>query len=74
MVIAGHCLVDKMIPLNLDEGLVEATVRKGSILSAKCEKPARLAFRLRESGQAAVVVIAQFRRTHIKVVTVYREE
>jgi hypothetical protein len=76
IVIAGHCLVDKMIPSNIEVSDVEAAVRSAPIVTEKCELPDKLVFRSvsKESGKRPLVVVTRFRQSHIKVVTVYLED
>lgn len=76
VLISGHCLEDKMIPLGIPPETVEACVRWGAIVPEKCEKPDKLVFRKFEKPPQTqpLVVVTRFRPTHIKVVTVYREE
>lgn len=75
VVISGHCLVDKMIPLNIEEEAVEAAIRNGSLVPEKCEEPDKLVFVSRKGARdEPLVVVTCFRSTHIKVLTVYLEE
>lgn len=72
VVFEGHCVV-RMIERNVDETDAERIVRKGSVVAAKSEEPDTLALRAPYRKRDRLVVVARFRPTHIKVVTVYVE-
>lgn len=76
VLISGHCLIDRMIPLNIPEEDVEAAVRFGPFLAEKCAQPDKLVFRTpgRKWKGKYMIVVTRFRKTHIKVVTVYPQE
>lgn len=70
VVIEGHCL-DKMIADDIPDEDAEDTVRSGTLMPEKCVSPDKLVFRKPWRTRDHLVVVARFRPTHVKVVTVY---
>lgn len=73
VVLEGHCL-EKMIVDDIPNEDAEAAVRSGSLVPERCETPDKLVFRRRWRSRDHLVVVARFRPTHVKVVTVYVED
>ena len=73
IILAFHCVVEKMPPLNLSAIDVKKIIMTGKVIQDKCEKPNKIVF-ARYYGKelnTTYVVVTRFNPNNIKVITLW---